>query len=119
MKPRDSLAIQIETYLAHEGLVKAPHPARLHVEKIISLIESKLPMVEDECKACEGKGWYYFLIEHDGMGHPTQTPCICKHGKTTRRMTMDEGIEKLNEPEKDACLDEVYPTRIDAQTKQE
>lgn len=53
---------------------------------IIDFIESKLPMVEEECQMCHGEKLKWVICSS------------CKDtGKTTRRMTLDEAIRRLNE----------------------
>lgn len=41
MSVEERTKIKLEAYLAHEGLMRAPHPARLHVKKILSIIKQE------------------------------------------------------------------------------
>ena len=83
MSVRDELLQRMLNIICDVDRMGAPWSAA--VNEIISLIESKLPMVEEECKKCLGKVFTQSI------------KCECKgYGKTTRRMTLDEVFEYFN-----------------------
>ena len=96
---------ELESFI-DQAMYHTQEPAWL-ADGIISLIESKLPVVEEECSICTGRGGQFVSnYDYSSKLNIWEQCDKCREsnhifarstGKTTRPMTLDEAVEKLHE----------------------